>query len=51
MRPLNKTRRCAFRDVFSEVLTKHLGATKTTAAKVFPGYALEAARFRGILRS
>lgn len=39
-----------FREVFSEVLTKHLGATRATAAKVFPGYTLEAARFRGILR-
>ena len=32
-----------FRDVFSEVLIRHLGATSATAAKVFPGYTLEAA--------
>ena len=39
-----------FRDVFGEVLIKHLGAPSRTTASVFPGYALVPARFRGILR-
>jgi uncharacterized protein (DUF1501 family) len=39
-----------FRDVFGEVVTKHLGASRQTAAKVFPGYALDASRFRAVLR-
>jgi uncharacterized protein (DUF1501 family) len=40
-----------FRDVFGEVVTTHLGANAATAAKVFPGYAIEPRKFRGILRS
>jgi len=40
-----------FRDVFSEVVVKHLGATTATAAQVFPGYGIKAAAFRGILRA
>ncbi len=40
-----------FRAVFSEVVVKHLGATTTTAAEVFPGYDLKVAAFRGILRA
>jgi len=39
-----------FRDVFSEIVMKHLGATSATAAKVFPGYAVDGSRLRGILR-
>ena len=39
-----------FRDVFSEIVMKHLGATSATAAKVFPGYAVDSSRLRGILR-
>ena len=39
-----------FRDVFSEVLITHLGASATTAARVFPGYAISPAKFRGIWR-
>ena len=39
-----------FRDVFSEVVVKHLGATTATAAPVFPGYGVNASAFRGILR-
>jgi uncharacterized protein (DUF1501 family) len=38
-----------FRDVFGEVVTTHLGASAATAAKVFPGYALEARRFPGVI--
>jgi len=40
-----------FRDVFGEVVVKHLGATPETAARVFPGYALTASAFRGVLRT
>jgi uncharacterized protein (DUF1501 family) len=39
-----------FRDVFGEVLIKHLGAPSKTTASVFPGYALAPAKFLGILR-
>ena len=39
-----------FRDVFSEVLITHLGASATTTARVFPGYAISPAKFRGIWR-
>ncbi len=39
-----------FRDVFGEVIVRHLSADRATAASVFPGYAIEAARFRGVLR-
>ena len=38
-----------FRDVFGEVLVRHLGADPATAAKVFPGYGVDRARFRGVL--
>jgi uncharacterized protein (DUF1501 family) len=38
-----------FRDVFGEVVTKHLGADAATTAKVFPGYSLEPRKFRGII--
>lgn len=36
-----------FRDVFSEVATKHLGATNLKT--VFPGYTGSSAKFRGVL--
>ncbi|HEX6163236.1 MAG TPA: DUF1501 domain-containing protein [Vicinamibacterales bacterium] len=39
-----------FRDVFAEVVTKHLGASRQTIAAVFPGHAIDASRFRGVLR-
>jgi uncharacterized protein (DUF1501 family) len=39
-----------FRDVFAEIVMKHLGADRQTAARVFPGFALDAARFRGVVR-
>ena len=35
-----------FRDVFAEVVTRHLGLADASA--VFPGYALDAARFPGL---
>jgi len=40
-----------FRDVFAEVVTRHLGADRGVAAKVFPGYAIDAGRFRGLVRT
>ena len=36
-----------FRDVFGEIASKHLGATNLQA--VFPGYAANSAKFRGVL--
>ena len=39
-----------FRDVFGEVVMRHLGANEATAARVFPGYGVKPAQFRGILR-
>jgi len=39
-----------FRDVFGEVVIKHLGANRATASRIFPGYAIDAARLRGVLR-
>ncbi len=36
-----------FRDVFAEVLVRHLGAKKT--ASIFPGFTVSPARFRGFL--
>lgn len=39
-----------FRDVFAEVVMSHLGASRAAAARVFPGYRVDPARFRGVLR-
>jgi len=39
-----------FRDVFGEIVAGHLGADASTTARVFPGYAPDARRFRGVLR-
>jgi uncharacterized protein (DUF1501 family) len=39
-----------FRDVFGEVVLKHLGADGPAAARIFPGYALRSDRLRGLLR-
>jgi uncharacterized protein (DUF1501 family) len=36
-----------FRDVFAEILVRHLGARQTAA--IFPGFTLSAARFQGFL--
>jgi uncharacterized protein (DUF1501 family) len=38
-----------FRDVFAEVATRHLGAQRVD--RVFPGYEIDARRFKGILSS
>jgi uncharacterized protein (DUF1501 family) len=40
-----------FRDVFGEVVMRHLGADAKTAAQVFPGYGVSPARFRGVIAS
>jgi uncharacterized protein (DUF1501 family) len=39
-----------FRDVFSEVVFKHLGADAPSAARIFPGYALRTEKWRGLFR-
>lgn len=38
-----------FRDVFAEVVVRHLGATTETAARVFPGYRFQPGTFKGVL--
>ena len=38
-----------FRDLFGEILTRHLGARDLSA--VFPGYAMEPRRFPGVIRA
>jgi len=38
-----------FRDVFSEIVVRHLGADRQTASRVFPSHAVDAARFRGVI--
>jgi uncharacterized protein (DUF1501 family) len=38
-----------FRDVFGEVVMRHLGADANTAARVFPGYGAHPTRFRGVI--
>ncbi len=37
-----------FRDVFGEACFRHFGAGDDALAKIFPGYRVDAARFRGI---
>jgi uncharacterized protein (DUF1501 family) len=39
-----------FRDVFGEVVMRHLGVGEAAAARVFPGYGVKPQQFRGILR-
>jgi len=39
-----------FRDVFSEVVLKHLGADVPSARRIFPGYTLGTERLRGLFR-
>ena len=38
-----------FRDVFAEVVVSHLGATTSTAGRVFPGYGVSPGRFKRLL--
>jgi uncharacterized protein (DUF1501 family) len=40
-----------FRDVFGEIVMKHLGADRKTAGQVFPNYTIDESRLRGVLRS
>jgi uncharacterized protein (DUF1501 family) len=39
-----------FRDVFGEVVMRHLGADEKTAAKVFPGYGVKPKTFRNLIK-
>jgi uncharacterized protein (DUF1501 family) len=38
-----------FRDLFSEILTRHMGAADV--APIFPGYTVDAARFVGVIKA
>ena len=38
-----------FRDVFGEVVMRHLGADEKTAARVFPQYGVKPSQFRGVI--
>ncbi len=38
-----------FRDVFAEIVVRHLGADAATAGTVFPGYTVRPSAFRGVL--
>ncbi|MEZ5285823.1 MAG: DUF1501 domain-containing protein [Vicinamibacterales bacterium] len=40
-----------FRDVFAELVVRHLGASREAAARVFPGYTIEPGRFPGLVRA
>ena len=40
-----------FRDVFGEILMRHLGAPETTASKVFPGYGVKPKSFRNVMKT
>src|SRR4051812_2527559 len=37
-----------FRDVFAEIITRHLGVPDSEARQIFPGYAINPARFPGL---
>ncbi len=39
-----------FRDVFSEVVVKHLASDLSTAGKVFPGYAVRRVALSGVVK-
>jgi uncharacterized protein (DUF1501 family) len=39
-----------FRDVFGEVVIRHLGASEQLAARVFPGYGVKPSAFRNLIR-
>ena len=38
-----------FRDVFAEIVVRHLGASIDAASSVFPGYRVESSRFKNIV--
>ena len=40
-----------FRDVFGEVVMRHLGASEATAGKVFPGYGVKPKAFRNLIKA
>jgi uncharacterized protein (DUF1501 family) len=39
-----------FRDVFAEVVVRHLGASVAAAARIFPAYGIAQSRFRNVIR-
>jgi uncharacterized protein (DUF1501 family) len=39
-----------FRDVFAEVVVRHLGASEAVASRVFPGFTVSASRFQHLFR-
>ena len=39
-----------FRDVFGEIVVRHLGADEATAARVFPGYGIKPRQFQNLVR-
>jgi uncharacterized protein (DUF1501 family) len=39
-----------FRDVFGEVVMRHLGASAAAGASIFPGHGLDRSRFRNVIR-
>jgi uncharacterized protein (DUF1501 family) len=39
-----------FRNVFSEIVVKHLGADRAMTSRIFPGYAVNPASMPGLLR-
>ncbi len=39
-----------FRDVFGEIVMRHLGGDAASTARVFPGYGVQPTRFRGLIR-
>jgi hypothetical protein len=38
-----------FRDVFAEVVVRHLGASDADAREIFPGFGLDRSRFRNLI--
>jgi uncharacterized protein (DUF1501 family) len=38
-----------FRDVFGEIVVRHMGVPVADAGAIFPGYAVDQARFPGLL--
>jgi uncharacterized protein (DUF1501 family) len=40
-----------FRDVFGEIVVRHLGADPKTAVQIFPGYGVRPSAFRNLLRA
>jgi uncharacterized protein (DUF1501 family) len=39
-----------FRDLFAEVIVRHLGASAAAAGRIFPGHTVDPSRFRNVIR-